>query len=52
MCIKMYGCCTSIYVDLHTQGFGLRLSTAEIVFLNLYSTLHNRIFTVNIAISQ
>lgn len=39
--IKIYGCCIPIYVDLHTQGFGLRPSTAEIVFQTFYSILHN-----------
>lgn len=52
MHIKIYRCCTPLYMDLHTEDFGLRLSTTEIVFLNLYNILHNRILIANIVITM
>lgn len=50
MDVKIYGCCTPIYMDLHTKNFGLMLSTEETVFLHLYSILHKRILIVNIVL--
>lgn len=44
MHIKIYGHCMA----LHTQGFWLKLSIAEILRLNLYNILHNMILIVNI----